>query len=433
MTVTVIGYLSIIVLLYAIVAKNLNVLLYAAVFFSGFSGSSVFYVEAIEFSLQPSFFFFICFFISTFFGREHKIGIGMPFIIFFAFCLVNSFLPLILNGKVVIMNQDGEYTDLTYSVSNIAHLLYLLLDLMFLNAVLVRCKTQAVCRGCIKAFKLGLWAVAFVCLYQIAAFKFGFEFDAVFRQDYFHGNVQGSRIYGPCGEASMLCYYIVAGMMFVILEKKDVTDILLAAVLFILGIYSKSSTFLIGAVIIAVYLLYRFVRYILSKRASNSGNALFWVACAVFIAVISCSFMSAAAKSLFEKLRLENFSGQDRFESFMNMSPIGLLYPLGVGFGSGRSKDLLSTWLCNIGIIGIVMFAVCILDIVFKANAKRNLKKTLPMIIVVILMLGSVPEPYNLFVWFLMAYPQFGAGARTEEAKSKSRIKAVQTPDGVKG
>ena len=243
MTVTVIGYLSLIVLLYAIIAKNLNILLFAAVFFSGFSGSSVFYIESIKFSLQPSFFFFICFFLFTFFGKKHKICIGIPFIVFFAFCLINSFLPLILNGKVVIMNQDGDYTNLKYSISNIAHLLYLLLDIIFLNTVLVRCKTETIYRGCIKAFKLGLGAVALVCIYQIVAFKFGFEFDAIFRQDYFHGNVQGSRIYGPCGEASMLCYYMVAGIMFLILEKKDISDILLSIVLFVLGIYSKSSTF----------------------------------------------------------------------------------------------------------------------------------------------------------------------------------------------
>ena len=162
------------------------------------------------------------------------------------------------------------------------------------------------------------------------------------------------------------------------------------------------------------------MRYILNEQAFDSGKVLFGIVVVACIVIISGSFMSVTVGQFFAKLRLEIFSGQERFESFMNMSPIGLLYPFGVGFGSGRSKDLLSTWLCN---IGIIMFAVCIVDIVFKAKAKHNLRKTLPMIMVVVLMLGSVPEPYNLFVWFFMAYPQCKIGSRPKEVENKSCIK----------
>lgn len=406
MTVTVIGYMSIIVLFYAVISKKINTLLFAAIFFSGFSGSSVLYFESIGFSLQPSFFFFLCYFLLAYFNRKINVNIGVPFILFFAFCFLNSFFPLFLKDKVILMTQDGDYEPLRYSVSNIAHILYLLLDLVFLNTLIANLQSKDMYKGCIKAYRLGLWAVAMVCLYQIVAFKFGLAFDSIFRQDYFHGNVQGFRIYGPCGEASMLCYYTVTGIMFLIIEKKNFADILLIAILFILGIYTKSSTFLVGIALIAVYLLCRFIRNFFKKRNSASFYLLFFGYLIVIIIIATNSSIHNAVGQLVLKLRRANVSGQERFESFFNMLGIGLNYPLGVGFGSARSKDLFSTWMCNIGIFGVLLFAICILDIMLKANAAHSLKKTLPMLILVVLMMTSVPEPYNFFVWFLMAYPQ---------------------------
>ena len=108
--------------------------------------------------------------------------------------------------------------------------------------------------------------------------------------------------------------------------------------------------------------------------------------------------------SLIIKLRGENVSGVERWDGFITMLKVGLNYPFGVGFGSSRSKDLFSTWICNVGIVGLLIYFLFILRMFLKALSEKKLKYFFPYLLVVLLMMISVPEPYNLFVWFYLYY-----------------------------
>ena len=58
---TIIGIVAVLVVLFAIFKQKKDILLYAAVFFTGFTGSSVINISGV--SIQPSYFFFILYFI----------------------------------------------------------------------------------------------------------------------------------------------------------------------------------------------------------------------------------------------------------------------------------------------------------------------------------------------------------------------------------
>lgn len=403
MEITFIGYIALLLTVFFVVKGNWMMFLYAAVFFSGFSGSSVINIATI--SLQPAYYFFFCYlFTQIISGKKFAIRLQPTLTLFYIYCVISIVFPILYkNQAIIIMNQDGAYANLAFSVSNIGQIIYLTIDLLFLNSLIKYNGNELVKINLLKSFKWGFYAVLLVCVYQFFAFRFGWEFDYFFRQSV-HGNVQGTRLYGPCDEASMLCYYLVPAMLIVFQTKAGWQDSV--ALLFAtgIGVITKSSTFLIGFILFFIAIIPSLIAN-LGKRHSFS----WWLIRIIVLLVIAAAAMLFFRSEIFEiinlfieKLKQGNQSGQERFSAMFEMIKVGLKYPTGVGFGSARSKDLFSTWFCNIGIIGMLLYIVFLFS--FLRNAKRNkqLSKALPYLIVVVLMFISVPEPYNFFIWYAL-------------------------------
>ncbi len=395
------GYICIAIALASLICRNKYLLLYAAVFLSGFTGSSVVTING-DISIQPS---YILFFIYALFSVKDifKAKFDPVYLIFLVYCIIGSFLPALLsNNDIVVMLQNGKYGAVSYSTSNLIHVLYLSFTFVFF-AYLTAIKKDKIKSRIFKAYKYGLFAFILVVVYQIFAFEFDLPFDEIFRQNV-DGNIQGTRLYGPCGEASMMAYYLAPSLLFLWISKDSVFDLIMFFVGSILGFLSCSSTFFVGYCFILAFIV---LRYLFDpKTRSKSSMAI--AAVAVIVVILVAAFddsdiVATAYNSLVDKLNEKNFSGMERADSFRNMFMIGVNYPFGVGFGTSRSKDLLSTWSCNIGIIGLLIFATMILRF-YKKALKYNNPYIYIYILTVILMMIAVPEPYALFIQVLLYF-----------------------------
>ncbi|WP_147387543.1 hypothetical protein [Anaeroplasma bactoclasticum] len=316
---------------------------------------------------------------------------------------------ILQNQEIIILNQKDQYANLKFSVSNIIHVGYLGICYLFYT-LLINKRTRLNLRGSLyKAYRLGVIAIILICLYQILAFQFNLPFDIIFRQST-HGNVQGSRLYGPCGEASMLSYYLAPSLFLMLLNiKKYKKDMIWIALGILIGVLCYSSTFFVGLVLSLIPLLVKFLLHIKEKKSTGYLIAVVVVLIGTVIAIaIEWDYIEKAIFKFFDTIGAKNLSGSIRTEAFQRMAIIGFEYPFGVGFGSSRSKDLLSTWLCNIGIVGVIIFVIVMINYLNVCLKQNKTYECIPFILCVILAMISVPEPYNLFIWVLMFFGIYG-------------------------
>lgn len=332
---------------------------------------------------------------------------------------------------IYLMGQDGEYIYLKFSMSNVIHIGYLFLGFFTFTEITTiknnmlqkndiggtkndTSKYKDLLERFYKYYKVGLYAVILICIYQIFAFKINLPFDELFRQGV-NGNIQGTRLYGPCVEASMLCYYLVPSLLLVWINEKNIVDYIFLILGCMIGFMTYSSTFIIGLLSCIILLMIINMNRIINAKVTFKKCIIF-VSCLTAILiffVVDYELIDKIFTMLIDKINGNNSSGIERWSSFKIMSLIGLENPFGVGFGSSRSKDLFSTWLCNIGVVGMLLFFYMLIVYIKYGIKNKKLIYCLPYLVVVILLFISVSEPYNIFIWVLMAFGFYG-GKRNE-------------------
>jgi len=120
-------------------------------------------------------------------------------------------------------------------------------------------------------------------------------------------------------------------------------------------------------------------------------------------------FKDTVYSMIFQKLALENTSGIDRFfnfySSFVFWNDSGALIKLfGIGWGTIRSTDMLTTLLVNTGILGLLGWVIFFLAPMM--NIQKSDKPTfilfLGMIAVLIMLLVSISEYSYLTTWMFL-------------------------------
>lgn len=419
MEITFLGYIAVLLTILYLVLRKRDMFLYTAVFFSGFSGSSVLNIAGG--SIQPSFFFFMMFFLLT---LRHNLTVRLDgrLILFFVYCAISMVFPLIFaHTGVKIIDQEGDLVPLSFSASNVIHILYLLFDLVFLNTLLRYRNDGKVAAGACAAYRYGFYAVVLICFYQMLAFRFDLPFDEIFRMGA-HGNIQGTRLYGPCDEASMLCYYLVPSILFCLQTKRSLLSVCFAFSGILIGVLTESSTFLVGMALLIILAIPSCIRFLSTPHSLKVWRAIaIGVLCSLVVLILMTNRLSRLVELLFLKLTKQNDSGQERSYTMLTLIGVGLRFPFGVGFGSARSADLFSSWLCNIGIVGMAIFLAFVICYAKRAYKNASFSRTLPFLVTLVLMFISVPEPYNLFIWFFVFYGTYFAENLSEKSLS-SRI-----------
>lgn len=403
---------------------NIDYLLFAMVLFSGFTASSIINFLNIDFSLQPSYYFGILFIFKYIYFIALKKKLVKPnkyLFVFIVFCTGSLVIPIILQSKdVLILSVDGKIEKLRFSIQNITQYVYMLFCFFIYWFVKDRLNSKnELIKKLLNIYFIGAFIICLLGFYQMIAFQLELPFDELFRSG-LHGNVQGNRVYAVAGEPSILAFYIVptlALLIFIDNINFTINKKLLIIMLFITGVFSTSSTFLFGIGLFAVLFVKRnFVKFKFSKlniMYMKKFLIFFTLAMIFLIFIVSTNefVKEILVDGTIDKLMKKNVSGTQRSEFFLLMLGVALRYPLtGVGFGSSRSTDLISTWLANIGFIGTGIFIIYIFNM--YRNLSREYKKrkdgilegTIFFIVIVILSAFiSVPEPYYLFIWINFA------------------------------
>ncbi len=424
MTVTILGYLLIPIGIFFLLSRS-EYLLPSTVIFIGFSGSAVLLIG--DLGIQPSYWFVMLWIISKVIKgiRIEKIKKNAKRnICLFAFVLyatASTILPLILENNIIIMNVDGNITSLEFTASCITQLAYLwFCYISFLLFSVHLNDDQKIIDDFIHYYLIGGVLVCIVCFYQIFCFKTGLPFDELFRQN-LHGNVQGVRIYGPCIEASMLCYYLVTILPFCFQRKSWWSLILLIAIIG-LGIYSFSSTFIFG---LGMWIIFEATYTLRARKMKMSSKKIRMIIIGYILVITSLfvfgDYVEYALEKLLITINQENISGIQRSYSFRLLVNAFIKSPiLGIGFGTCRGNDLFSTWLAELGVIGVGLLITYLLGKLFRTKARWNLKAANALVWIV--MLVSVPEPYNLFVWLLLSLLDASHNCRNGKPKLYERI-----------
>lgn len=215
-------------------------------------------------------------------------------------------------------------------------------------------------------------------LYQFAFHAvFGFSGDFITNRDFSEnkiignsgqGVVQASQIFGPpfirfyslTGEPSF--FALTATPFFIFAYAMRAKK--LAGFIFLALFLSTSSTAILGIGVGMFVLYYRDSRYVLF------GVPLVFMSAIVAYATVE-PFQLLLDRLIFQKLGSE--SGQIRTDSMVNHlavvldgNPLRLLF--GLGFGTVRSADMLTTLLANTGVIGFLSYSAAMLLPAFFLN-----------------------------------------------------------------
>ena len=400
-------------------------LLILALLFAGFSGSAICIIG--DLGIQPSYYFvMLCFAKQILLAKKIKIQKSLIkdnryLVLFVMLGVLSLIMPLTFAKGISVMNVDGVITSVSFSSSNITQLMYLIFCVLFYFYFVKIIEKNSYERNMeiTKWYIAGVYFAIIVSTYQIFAIKYGLPFDELFRQSP-HGNVQGTRIYGPCIEASMLCYYLVSALPVMVRFKKGIINWIMMALNVGLGVYSFSSTYIFGLLI--WILLEGLALFKKNKKKISSRYILVVLVAFLLMAIVMSQYSEyivIAWGKLISTFQSTNISGIQRaysakllFSAFCS-SPV-----LGVGYGSCRGNDLLTTWLACVGILGILP----IIAFVYKRLTIKGSDQGIKFSIVIVwaLMLISVPEPYNLFIWMLLAFASIKRNTKDKNINEKA-------------
>ncbi|MBZ6006486.1 hypothetical protein K1514_11360 [Paraclostridium bifermentans] len=187
-------------------------------------------------------------------------------------------------------------------------------------------------------------------------------------------------------------------------------------------VVSKSSSFLIGMFlfigILIILAINKFIKNYKNVKASflNSerrglillGITIFFV---ISIAIVIYLINTDIFRDFLFKIKGGGVSGSERTIALMqHLQVFKDNFLFGVGFGSLRSKDLMSTWLAAMGIVGNTLFAIFLIKQLYQLF-KINKSETISLAILITISWGilfiSVPEPYYLYLWIYFAIADY--------------------------
>ncbi|AGK95864.1 hypothetical protein [Clostridium pasteurianum] len=406
--------------------KDAKYLLYLIVFFSGFTAASVINFGS-TFSLQPGYYFGIFFIIKTFLSMYNKKTLIRPnkfLFIFVIISILSIIMPTLINSKsIFIMNQSSLITNIFFTSSNITQLSYLLF--CFILYLCIKNYFYHNPDEIEKSIKILVYSTIAVCLlgfYQEFAYLKHLEFDKFFRNG-IRGNTQGAqnyfvRIYSVTQEPSMLGYFLAPMIALGVSLEKNILNnkykILFLLLIIVTGILSTSTTFVVGLAALILKVIFDKLMLFIKDIHNESEKVgyilpiIFFTFILLLIVVVNLNpvIKDTLITGSYDKFMGNNLSGEERSSIFKLLINAAMHYPiLGIGFGTARGKDLLSTWLCNVGFIAVGVFIIYLYKLITKLKNTSKLSYGISNYIFVLFACAftSVPEPYNLFIWIIFA------------------------------
>lgn len=340
-------------------------------------------------------------------------NISKMFCLFFIWCIVT--IPFsAFHKNVVVLNIENSYENVRFSFQQFTQFAYLLIGFcvcLICNSLLIKEKIQY--QKVISILDASY--VIALCLALIQLILPVSVCNTFFRNSV-HAiyNWKGARISGPFNEPSMLalvCTPFFCGYLYRFLNKFQMKYLIYCVLFLTVMLNNQSSSAVFGtAVGLAIMVL---IKIIGSNWKFNGKHFLF----DMFLIIAAIAVLFAFRNEISETIRLtaEKFngvgvSGSERSYSFNHHINLFLknidIFLFGVGYGTVRSYDLLSTWACELGIIGLILYFVPVATLCFKLIVKKN--DDLSQLVIIIVVYNSILFVSTCEIMFLQIWIIYG-------------------------
>lgn len=415
MTITLIGVILLPLILILFIFCDTKYLFYLVFFFSAFTSTALIKFAGSGKSFQiyhvAAVFFIIKVFIEL---KKRKLSISninSKFLFaFIGISFISIFYPLFFSGGTLVKTPaSDEYLPVYFSYQNITQFLYLLLGYITYLSVIGFFRTK----GLNKNMVINLLRITILVVLVLGIIQFVMPvhtFNDLFRND-FHSNDQrvafGVRISAATMEASILALFITPIFIaFTINFFKNfkLMDLIIVILSILINVENGSSSFFVAAFIFAITQMLIGI-FIKNKKSSHKQIIIVGITVLVFLilVVLFKDKLNNSIGSIADKLSGQGESGTMRKYDFQYHFDVFKRFIItGIGFGSVRSKDLVSTILADVGLLGSVPLVIYIgvrlylLKIIGDEFSKILYALMFTTITVLFI---SVPEFFYLYIW----------------------------------
>ncbi len=419
MEITSIGWGLIPVLIILFFKLNNKQLMGLSFILSIFTMTSLINIKFISFSVTVNYVIVVLFIIKTFYyilfhKYKTKIPINKCLIFFLIYCLFSLTFPLYFTKGTIVLNFNDEWSFLAPNLQMITQTMYIFLAIIYYFCVLKTLFNEEISLNYLyKLILLTILVNTIICILQLILpldifndiFRNGSQIQTI--------NGQG-RLSGATFEASNLALITVPmiGYLIALINNKfNIILLMILGVNLFLLFLSQSSSFFIGIVtVFAIMLLFNLMDLFGNKKI-GIGRIIIGILCSILL-LSSFNFIfnifSEAWDTLFNKLNSVSISGMQRGKSFSHH--MGVFYDnflLGVGYGTIKGYDLVSSLLAQLGLIGsipIILFFVSLFKkVIYIKDFEVKPLITLLLSHFIILFI-SVPLYHYPYMWLFYAY-----------------------------
>lgn len=340
-----------------------------------------------------------------------RCSISPAFGLFLAACALSIPLALVYTDVVVLV-PDGVFRNVAFSVQQFTQLGYLAVAVAscYIGNRLLR-DGVATAKGVFSALTVAYVAVCLLALLQLVVPA------SIVNETYrnipdVYYEFDGARVSSTFREPSMmaLCIAPLFAVYLLRLAKGfsfgSLSLVCLGAIVVALN---QASSFAVGMCF--ALLCYAFIAFAKADaRQEIDHKALLGIVfsiMAVFLIAGTEAFRDVASQ-LVAKLNGEGISGSERAYALQYHLQVFLEHPVAdIGFGTVRSFDLLSTWLAELGVVGICLFALPVCALLGRLARQAKAQPTsYEVAVYIVVYLGilfvSVAEPYYPFGWIVI-------------------------------
>ncbi len=424
MQVTLLGFITVPIALFLSFKLNLKQLLLTTFVCSTFSATAIIIFDFIGFALTIGQLFGILLLVKLFIlilkkQINYKIKVNIWIYVFILLCSISLVYPILFSRGIVVLTPDNEYLPIEFKFQMVTQFAYLLFGFfVFMATCIIYKNIKYEQNDFIYTSRLIL--LIFNVLLILQWLMPVDVYNKIFRALPSSNNqcLPGSgfiRLSGPTFEASILCFTLIPiiGLLLFNLNKKNWRfDLPIIIISIGLIFTTQSSTFIVGLASTIMCLIFCFRRNIINQftKLHINKNILFIgvITVGMIVGVVCYLLFKDMINILLDKLTGQSVSGSQRTTALKHHLNIFKQYPLfGVGFGTIRSYDLLSTWLAGIGLFGVGSYLIYILSIIKNLFKHKESWMYIQFVIVmIVMMMTSIPEPYYLFFWIILGVLQ---------------------------
>lgn len=332
------------------------------------------------------------------------------FVPFLIWCMASIPFSLFYSD-IVVMNIDSIYKYVRFDHQQITQFLYLLIGIL----------TCYICNSLLSVGKIkpkkmiDIMDMSYITALCLALLQLVLPVSVcreLFRNSVHAGYHSKVRISEPFGEPSfwaLVCTPFFCGYLYRFVRGFQIKYLFFCMLFVIVLFNNRSSSAFLGGWVGILSIL--FLGFYAKKRKTN-GKRILLSFIILFFLMLFLRLYQDKIINLFlntlSKLKGEGISGSERSYSFRYHLNIFLSHPtiflFGIGYGTVRSLDLFSTWACEVGIVGLVLYLIPMIYLCWKLlKLKTETANQLLVMIIVynIILFVATCEIYFLQIWMI--------------------------------